>query len=63
MKEVDLFGIYVAPFAAWLVLAAIIFFPLRAWFDRIEVQRWFWHRRLFDMAVFVIILSLIGLLA
>ena len=63
MKEINLWGVYVAPFAGWLVLAAVVYLPLRWWFDRIEVHQWFWHRRLFDAAIFVIILSVIGLLS
>ena len=63
MKEINLWGVYVAPFASWLVLAAVVYLPVRWWFDRIEVQQWFWHRRLFDTAIFVIILSVIGLLS
>ena len=62
MKEIDIFGIYVSPFAAELLAAIILFLLLRRWFDRIEIQQWFWHRRLFDSAVFLIILSVIGLL-
>jgi protein AaeX len=61
LQEIDLTGIYVAPFALYMVMAGIIFVPLRFYFDRIEIQRWFWHRALFDAAAFVIILSLVGL--
>ena len=61
LQEIDLTGIYVAPFALYIVMAGIIFVPFRFYFDRIEIQRWFWHRALFDTAAFVIILSLVGL--
>ena len=61
IKEINLLGIYVAPFAAYLFWTILIFVPLRLCFDRIEVQNWVWHRRLFEVAVFLIILSLIGL--
>jgi hypothetical protein len=63
MKEVDIFGIYVAPAAAMLFWALLLFLLLRLWFDRIQIQRWVWHRPLFDIAVFVILLSLIGLIS
>lgn len=62
IKEVNLFGIYAAPMAAYLVVAALLFVPVRYYFDRIQIQRWVWHRALFDMAVYVIILSLVGLI-
>ena len=61
IKEVALFDIYVAPLAADLVLAAILFLPIRYVFDRLQIQRHVWHRALFDLAVYVIILSLLGL--
>jgi hypothetical protein len=32
------------------------------WFDRIRIQRWVWHRPLFDTAVYVILLSILGLI-
>lgn len=62
IKEVDFFGIYLAPFAAYLFWAFVLFVPLRRWFDRIEIQKWIWHRPLFDTATFLIILSVIGLM-
>lgn len=61
IEEVNLSGIYVAPFAAFLFWTILIFVPVRILFDRIEIQKWVWHRRLFEVAVFLIILSLIGL--
>jgi hypothetical protein len=62
MKEVNLFGIYFAPFAAYVMWAFLLFLPIRLWFDRVGIQRWFWHRSLLDTATYVILLSLIGLL-
>jgi hypothetical protein len=62
LKEIDIFGVYVAPFTGYLVLALLIFYPIRLLFDRYAIQRWVWHRSLFDISVFIIILSLIGLL-
>jgi hypothetical protein len=62
LKEVDVFGVYIAPFAAYLFWAYVIFVPVKMWFDRIRIQQWVWHRPLFDTAAFVIILSVIGLI-
>ncbi len=62
MKEVNLFGIYLAPFSLYVFWTLIIFAVVRRILDRIEVQKWVWHRPLFDAAVFVIILCVIGLL-
>ena len=61
IKEIDVFGIYLAPFAGYLAVALLVFIPIRFWFDRIEIQKWFWHRWLFEVAVFTVIVSIIGL--
>lgn len=63
LKEVNLFGIYLAPFAAYLFWAYLVFIPTRMWLDRIQIQKHVWHRPLFDTAIFIIILSLIGLVS
>jgi hypothetical protein len=62
LKEVNIDGIFIAPFARDLAMALVIFMPLRLVFDRYAIQRWVWHRPLFDIAIFVIIVSLIGLM-
>jgi protein AaeX len=62
IKEVNLDGIFIAPFVAYLCVALVIFIPVRIIFDRCEIQRWVWHRPLFDASVFAIILSAIGLI-
>jgi hypothetical protein len=62
LKEVDICGVFFAPFAAYLVVALLLFWPLRILFDRWAIHRWVWHRPLFDISIFVIILSLIGLM-
>jgi hypothetical protein len=62
LKEIDIFGVFIAPFAGYLFIALLIFIPVRMLFDRYAIQRWVWHRPLFDISVFIIILSLIGLM-
>ena len=62
LKEIDIDGIFFAPFVGYLVLALFIFVPLRLLFDRWAIQRLVWHRQLFDFSVFVVILSVIGLI-
>jgi hypothetical protein len=61
-KEINLDGIFVAPFAGYLVVALVIFLLVRKVFDRYAIQKWVWHRPLFDISVFVIILCIIGLM-
>jgi hypothetical protein len=63
LKEINLDGIFVSPFAGDLLFGLLIFYPLRLLFDRCAIQRWVWHRSLFDVSIFVIIVSVIGLVA
>ncbi len=62
LKEINIEGVFFSPFVGYLTVAALLFFPLRTLFDRWAIQRYVWHRPLFDLSVFVIILSLIGLM-
>jgi hypothetical protein len=62
LKEIDIGGVFFAPFAGYVLVALLIFLPLRRLFDRWTLQRYVWHRPLFDLSVFVVILSLIGLM-
>jgi len=62
LKEINIFGVFVSPFVGYLALALLVFYPIRLLFDRYAIQRWVWHRALFDISVFIIILSLIGLM-
>lgn len=62
LKELNIGGVFLSPFVGYLVAALVIFYPLRLLFDRWAIQRYVWHRPLFDLSIFVIILSIIGLL-
>jgi Protein of unknown function (DUF1656) len=62
IKEINFFGIYFAPFAGYLAVAFLVFIPIRIWFDRIEIQKWFWHRWLLEIAIYLSIVSVIGLI-
>jgi hypothetical protein len=62
LKEINVCGVFFSPFVGYLVIAVILFLPLRVMFDRWTMERYVWHRPLFDFSVFLIILSLIGLM-
>ncbi len=55
--EINLFGVYVAPAALILVAAAVAFVLLRRATNRIGVLRHVWHPALFELAVYVILVS------
>ena len=60
-SEVDLFGVYVPPAAAILVVAALAFALLRRATDGLGVLRRVWHPALFEFAVYAILASALTL--
>ncbi len=59
--ELDIFGVYVAPFALMMLVAWLITLPLKRLGDRLGLSRLVWHPALFNTGVYVIVLSLIVL--
>jgi nitric oxide reductase large subunit len=57
--EINIFGVYVAPFAPMMLAAWLIARPLQRMRDRFGITRFVWHPALFNIAVYIIILSLI----
>jgi hypothetical protein len=60
-KEIDFFGVYVAPIALDILVAAVLFAPLRLALSRIGIERFVWHRPLFETAVYVMLLAIVEL--
>ena len=61
--EVDLFGVYVAPLAPMMVIAYAILFALRWCGLETGLLQRVWHPALFQVALYLAILSAIVLLA
>lgn len=61
--EVDLLGVYVAPIVVLMVIAYAIFYPLRRVATRFGWLARVWHPALFEVAVYLIILSTLVLVA
>lgn len=60
-SEISILGVYVAPFAAMMLMAWLIALPLRSLGDRMGIERQVWHPALFNISVYVIVLSLVVL--
>jgi hypothetical protein len=60
-KEIDFFGVYVAPIALDILIAAALFGPVRVALTWIGIERFVWHRPLFETAVYVMLLAIIEL--
>lgn len=58
-NELDVFGVFVSPIAPMLLAAWLILLPLRRLAVRHGLTRRVWHPALADLAVLVILLSLI----
>ncbi|WP_298427105.1 DUF1656 domain-containing protein [Rhodoblastus sp.] len=56
-KEVNLFGVYVAPFVGDLLVAFALFLPLRWLVARLGLFAHFWHVALVELCLFVAVLS------
>jgi len=61
--ELDLFGIYVAPFSVLMVVAWLVTIGLRRAANRYGLLREVWHPSLFVFAVYIIVLSSMTLIA
>jgi hypothetical protein len=56
-NEINLFGIYVAPIVVILAVAWIAYLVLRRAADRFGLTPLVWHPALFELALYVIIVS------
>ena len=59
LSEIDVGGIYVAPIVVYAVAAIPLFLILRWVLGRLGVLRNIWHPALFELAVYVTLLSLL----
>jgi protein AaeX len=61
--EINLFGVYVAPMSLMLVAAWLVTIGLRRVARHFGLLGYVWHPALFVLAVYMIVLSLIVLIA
>jgi hypothetical protein len=61
--EFDLYGVFVPSLAAWMGLAFVLLLPLRRLLARAGFYRLVWHRPLFDLALYVLLLGAVVALA
>lgn len=55
--ELDLYGIFVPSLAAWMLIAFVISLPLRWVLTWTGFYRLVWHRPLFDLALYIVLLG------
>ena len=59
MGEFDIYGVYFPLFIVVVVVAFALQLAVRRLFDRLGVYRFVWHRPLFDLAIYVILLGVV----
>lgn len=57
--EFDVYGVYFPIFVVFAGVAFLLQLVLKRLFDRLNVYRFVWHRPLFDLAVYVILLGVV----
>jgi protein AaeX len=60
-QEINIFGVYISPFAVVLGLGLLVFLPVRACLDRLQFDKYVWHRPLADACIYVIVVGLLVL--
>jgi hypothetical protein len=56
-NEINLFGIYVAPITLIMVVAWVVYLIVRRAGDRFGLTQRVWHPALFELALYVMIVS------
>ena len=56
-QEIDIYGVFVPDLLLWIVLAFLVSVPVRRLLALTGFYRLVWHRALFDVALFVILLG------
>lgn len=59
--EIDLGGVYVAPFAGSMLIGLLLFVMLRVVLRRTGLTRWAWHLALFETALLASVVALVAL--
>jgi hypothetical protein len=60
MREVNIFGVFVAPAAVLLAVCGVVFFSIRILINHFfDLNRYVWRRPMFDIACFVLFYSLV----
>jgi Protein of unknown function (DUF1656) len=61
-SDLDIYGVFVPALFAWVLIAYVISLPLRRVLTWSGLYRFVWHRPLFDVALYVVLLGLVVLL-
>ena len=57
--EFDIYGVYFPAFAVFAAIAFVFQLVIKRLLDAFGVYRFVWHRALFDLAIYVILLAVV----
>ena len=57
--EIDIYGVYFPAFAVFAAIAFVLQLLTKRLLDACGVYRFVWHRALFDLAIYVILLAVV----
>jgi hypothetical protein len=57
--EIDVYGVYLPAVLILMLLSYLLSLALTRLFGRVGLYRFVWHRSIFDLAIYVIVLGLV----
>jgi hypothetical protein len=57
--EFDIYGVYFPAFAVFAAVALLLQLVINRFLRAVGFYRWVWHRALFDLAIYVILLGVV----
>ena len=57
--EFDIYGVYFPAFAILAAIALLLQLAINRFLNALGFYRWVWHRALFDLAIYVILLGVV----
>ena len=57
--ELDVYGVFIPALSAWMLIAFLVSLPVRGILARVGFYRLVWHRPLFDLALYIVLLGIV----
>jgi hypothetical protein len=57
IKEIDIYGVFLPSVLVWMIVAFLLNILARRWLSLIGFYQYVWHRPLFDIALYVILVG------
>jgi hypothetical protein len=57
--EIDLYGVFLPSLLVWMVIAFLLNVSVRSTLSLLGFYKYVWHRPLFDIALYVVLLGIV----